>query len=154
MSDAPEQSAFFADNTQHGRILLDLGKVALVHKINTYSCHVYNLVEAGCAAHSAPRSHYTLYGYSRRRLAGHGRRSGKPRLEVDQPRQYGRVLHGPSRQKPACATGGLDHGDRRKVGQYRFLLWDVEPTHVDAYPPPLHSVDENTFFGEFDVYAE
>ena len=35
------------------------------------------------------------------------------------------------------------------IGEYRYLLWDVRPT-----PRETVNVDDNTFYGEFDVYVE
>jgi hypothetical protein len=47
-------------------------------------------------------------------------------------------------------------GKAGQIGRYRYLLWQVEPTHVDGGPPGanMSPCDQNTFFGEFDVYAE
>jgi hypothetical protein len=167
--DAPRESVFVADNTKHGRILLDLGKIVLVHKVNTYSWHVYEDVEAGSARRdSRATQRYTLYG-----CAGNvpPPPDGDPatrgwklisRVNTDEAFTVPPVKNRPPQQ--AVSTTGTNG----KIGQYRFLLWDVEPTHVDAYSPPLQSKgpsvadrpgwltpqDESTFFGEFDVYAE
>jgi hypothetical protein len=47
-------------------------------------------------------------------------------------------------------------GNDRKLGRYRFLLWAVQPTHAESFTssPEMPPADQNTFFGEFDVYAE
>jgi hypothetical protein len=46
-------------------------------------------------------------------------------------------------------------GKEGQIGRYRYLLWEVHPTHVDAGPlTTMRRSEHNTFFGEFDVYAE
>jgi hypothetical protein len=152
-ADSPGESCFFGNN-QKGRIVLDLGKAVRVRKVNTYSWHKYEQVPSEHDRYDVRATQrYNLFGY-----AG----SSPPPTEGD-PAAHGWTLISrvntddffsvpPLRNRPEQQAVSITaaEGD---VGCYQFLLWDVRPTHVNAFPPHGET-DQNTFFGEFDVYAE
>jgi hypothetical protein len=157
MPDLPEQSVFFKDSETEidGKFLLDLGKAVSVRKINTYSWH-------GSANHSYPASglhtsrapqRYTLYGFAgdnppptKGNPAEHGW-TRICRVDTDEFFSVPPVINRPAQQAVSISRAAGE------VGRYRYLLWVVLPSRT-----PLVAGDvpwfENTFFGEFDVYAE
>ena len=152
-ADAPEESAFFADN-EKGRILLDLGQLVRIRKVNTYSWHRYAKSPPGREdEESRAPQRYTLYGSMNDRpppTAGNLLANGWKvisRVNTDEFFSVPPVQNRPAQQ--AVSISGTGGG----VGHYRFLLWDVLPTHVNAGNRGI-PMGQNTFFGEFDVYAE
>jgi hypothetical protein len=152
-ADSPHESVFFANN-QKGKILLDLGKAVWLRKINSYSWHTFTEVPAEHDRYDTRATQrYNLYGYD----------GDTPPPPQGDPAANGWTLISrvntdsffsvpPAKNRPtqqAVSITGADGG----VGRYRFLLWDVQPTHVSPYPPHREQ-DQNTFFGEFDVFAE
>jgi hypothetical protein len=153
-ADSPGESCFFADNEQ-GRFVLDLGKPVRIQKINSYSWHAF----AGAPAEHdrydvRATQRYDLYGYE----------GDTPPAAEGSPVEHGWVLISrvntdeffsvpPVKNRPMQQAVSITaaSGD---VGRYRFLMWSVKPTHVKALPPHGPENDENTFFGELDVYAE
>jgi hypothetical protein len=144
-ADAPRESFFFHDNTS-GMILLDLGRKIPVKKVNTYSWHQHHLIPGD---HLRATQKYYLYGSPHDTppgadgdLAAAGwtliaqvdtdEFFGLPRLDV----------------RPAQQAVSITASDGSSIGEYRYLLWDVRPTHW------AHQADHsaNTFYGEFDVY--
>ena len=152
-ADSPGESVFFANN-QKGKILLDLGKTVRVEQINTYSWHAYQKVPAKHDRYDTRATQrYNLYGYVGANPAAIGGRPGRPRLDPDQSRQHRRILLRPAGAEPPVQQAVSITAADRNVGHYRFLLWDVQPTHVSP-DPPYPEGEQNTFFGEFDVFAE
>ena len=155
-ADSPEESCFFWDNGE-GKILLDLGKVAAVRKINTYSWHLYEKVPPGHDMRDVRATQrYTLYGYA----------GDMPPATAGNPATHGWTLISrvdtdefftvpPIRNRPPQQAVSIT-GNDGAVGRYRFLLWAVQPTHAEGPTddPKIPSANQNTFFGEFDVYAE
>ena len=47
----------------------------------------------------------------------------------------------------AAAKGGF-------IGAYRYLLWDVQPNRAERLTVDNKPSDDNTFYGEFDVYGQ
>ena len=143
--DAPDQSAFFANNLS-GAFLMDLGRAVSIAKINTYSWHQNTTYNS--QRHRAVQK-YTLYGYAGDNLPpadGDVIDQGWVRLARVNSDDYFRVadpLDRPSQQ--ACSITAA----RGTIGRYRYLLWEVEPT-VGWHTKETN----NTFYGEFDVYAD
>jgi hypothetical protein len=152
-ADSPGESVFFANN-QKGKILLDLGKAVRVRKVDTYSWHAYEKVSAGHDRYDTRATQrYNLYGYVGER----------PPATAGDPAAHGWILISrvntddffsvpPAVNRPTQQAVSITAADGN-VGRYRFLLWDVHPTHVSPYPPYPEG-EQNTFFGEFDVFAE
>ncbi len=142
--DAPEQSAFIFDRT-NGSFLLDLGSLVSVSKINSYSWHQNT-------THDAHRQRavqkFTLYGFAGDQPPPtHGLPSDAGWVRVTQVNsdeffQVAQPLDRPAQQ--ACSVTSA----RGDIGRFRYLLWDVEGTYG-----PIGDVSNNTFYGEFDVYA-
>ena len=148
-ADSPPESFCF-ENGGSGLILLDLGLKIPVKKVNTYSWHQCCVRPAD---HIRATQKYDLYGASGPVLPAAGGDLAAAgwtliaRVNTDEffgfPRQGAR----PAQQGVSitAAEGGV-------VGRYRYLLWDVRPTPADA--PGYGREEDNTFYGEFDVYAE
>ena len=161
-ADAPRESLFFYDNLA-GKIRVDLGKPVLVRKINTYSWHVYEKAPLGHDMRDVRATQrYALYGYSgdtppptaalsdpSNAAASHGW-TLISRVDTDEFFTVPPVTNRPAQQGVSIT------GNNRKLGRYRFLLWAVQPTHAESFTssPEMPPADQNTFFGEFDVYAE
>ncbi len=154
-SDAPGESVFFANN-QKGRILFDLGKVVTVREINTYSWHKYEMVPPGHPRrNSRTIQRYVLYGYEGEApppTKGEPAACGWKLISRVNSDAFFAVL--PRVEWPAQLAVSIT-GKEGRIGRYRYLLWEVHPTHVDAGPATtMKRSEHNTFFGEFDVYAE
>jgi hypothetical protein len=141
--DAPEASVFF-ENNERGRLLMDLGALLMIQKINTYSWHQAEEVHN---RFRAPQK-YTLYGYGGETLPETGGEleiagwEKIVRVNSDDFFDVDSLLDRPAQQ--ACSisgTGGV-------IGRYRYLLWDVHATASDE--PHTYN---HTFYGEFDVYV-
>ena len=146
-ADSPGESAVFADKERGGRILLDLGQTVSVRKINTYSWHDFH--PRNIDYHLRAPQHYDLFGY-----AG----PAPPATDKDL-RAAGWVLIArvntdeffkvpPVQNRPAQQAVSLTAA-RGPLGAYRYLLWDIKSTTRAG-----KRGDINTFYGEFDVYAE
>ena len=131
--DAPLESAFFS--SRHGGLLIDLGKVISISRINSYSWHQHEAIEEH---RSRAQQRFTLYGFSGDELpdltlppdeAGWTRIA---RVNSDRFFEVRELLDRPSQQ--ACSISGPD-GD---IGRFRYLLWEVR---------------RGTFYGEIDVYG-
>lgn len=143
--DAPEESVFF-QNEMPGRLLLDLGQLATVSKINTYTWH-QNSANPGNRLRAL--QNYTVYGFagdSAPPTDGELERDGWVTIARVNTDEFFRVverLDRPAQQ--ACsitaATG--------RLGRFRYLLWDVQPSRF-----PDFKQRNNSFYGEFDVYAQ
>jgi hypothetical protein len=152
-ADSPHESVFFANN-QKGKVLLDLGKAVQVRKINSFSWHTCATVPVETDRYDTRATqHYNLYGYagdhpppSEDDLVSAGW-TLISRVNTDAFFSVPPVKNRPKQQGVSIMAANGD------VGRYRFLLWDVHPTHVIPFPPHSEQ-DQNTFFGEVDVYAE
>jgi hypothetical protein len=159
-SDAPGESVFFANN-QKGRILLDLGRAVTIREINTYSWHKYEMVPPGHPRrNSRTIQRYVLYGYEGEippPTGGDPAASGWTLISRVNSDAFFAVL--PRVEWPAqlavSISGPVHDGEGGRIGRYRYLLWEVHPTHVDAGPAAtMKPTEHNTFFGEVDVYTE
>jgi hypothetical protein len=154
-SDAPGESVFFTNN-QKGRILLDLGRAVTVREINTYSWHKYEMVPPGHPRrNSRTIQRYILYGYEGEMppsTGGDPAANGWTLISRVNSDAFFSVL--PRVEWPAQLAVSIT-GKEGQIGRYRYLLWEVHPTHVDAGPATtMKRSEHNTFFGELDVYAE
>lgn len=145
-ADSPAQSFFFSDNTS-GMVLVRLGRSVNVRKVNTYSWH---------QDHDRPAiriratQKYLLYGSNDPEPPGvdHGIGNGWTliaRVNTDEFFGMPEAEARPAQQGVSISAG------QGPIGQYRYLLWDVRPTRSNTETEPC---TDNTFYGEFDVYAE
>lgn len=137
-ADEPDACFFFAAGTPGGRLRADLGAVAEVRQVNTYSWH---------ATTRGPQV-YTLY-------AADGSAAGfdpAPKAGID-PAKAGWTLVAAVDTRPKDGSaGGGQHGTSvadaaGPLGRYRYLLLDVARTE-DRDP------FGNTFFGEIDIVTD
>lgn len=147
--DSPDESVFFADG-QKGKILLDLGKAMSVHKINTYSWHTIAPREGLFDLSARATQHYRLYGSASDTLpATQGDPAAHGWTLINRVNTDGFFSVPPVKNRPGQQAVSIVSSNG-SVGRYRFLLWEVEPE--PAYDVRHGNV--NTFFGEFDVYAD
>lgn len=128
--DQPAANFFFAANTDGGRILVDLGEVAEIRQVNTYSWH---------RGGRGPQV-YKLYGHES---------SGESAKEVDVEKS-GWKLVGSVDTRPKEGGPGGQYGvsvvdsESGTIGKFRYLLFVASRTDADD-PFGL------TFFSEIDV---
>lgn len=144
-ADAPEESLFFRTD-EAGLLLLDLGSVLPITRINTYSWHQDHGSDTNRIR--ATQKFY-LYGSAKAEPPGTdgplaekgwvllGRVNTDEFFDVSQPR------HRPEQQATSIAA------PRGAIGTYRHLLWDVRPSRSGT-----QTVEDSTFYGEIDVYVE
>jgi hypothetical protein len=147
-ADAPAESLFF-EQDESGLILLDLGHAVDITKVNTYSWHqdrqkTFNRIRA-------PQKYY-LYGATTDQIPpAEGNVTARgwnliARVNTDQ--FFGDPI---GSFRPAQQAVSITGAGGSSLGHYRYLLWDVRPTwaeHVNG------NVNDNTFYGEFDVYVK
>ncbi len=132
--DSPGESTFFRSRPGGG-ILIDLGRVISIERINSYSWHQHEQIEEH---RERARQRFTLYGYAGDQLPDLDlppEESGWTRIARVNSDKFFRVnerLDRPAQQ--ACSITAAK-GD---LGRFRYLLWEVRPS---------------TFYGEFDVYG-
>lgn len=132
--DEPSANCFFAAAGRGGRLLLDLGRVTTVQRINTYSWH---------RSTRGPQV-YRLY-------AADGSAAGFVRdLKADiNPVECGWKRLADVDTRPATGESGGQYGvsifdSNGALGQFQYLLLEVAPTETtDPFG--------NTFFSEIDV---
>lgn len=135
--DQPGANFFFADGSDGGRFLIDLGRVLEISQVNTYSWHpdtrgpqVYNLFASdgtGAKFNPEPDAKTDPVACGWKLIATVDTRSS----DGNDGGQYGVSI--------SDATGSL--------GKFRYLLFDSVPTEVD---------DDwgNTFFSEINIIAK
>jgi len=132
--DQPSENFFFAQGTDGGRILVDLGRVIDVNQITTYSWH---------PSTRGPQV-YNLYG-SDGKADGFNR---GPKKGID-PVTCGWKLTARVDTRPKKGLGGGQYGvgifdTEGIVGKYRYLLFDISRTESrDPFG--------NTFYSEIDI---
>lgn len=140
---SPAESVFF-DNNASGLLLLDLGQVTSVSKINTYSWHQ----SPDPANRVRAVQKFTLYGYDGDQpppTDGHLSEAGWVQLARVNSDDFFNVMQPIDRPaQQACSISGANG----PIGRYRYLLWAVEPTQ--SKNPQFFN---NTFYAEFDVYG-
>jgi ferric-dicitrate binding protein FerR (iron transport regulator) len=145
-ADAPAESLFFQTDDS-GLILIDLGRIVDVMKVNTYSWHQDRLKPSN---HIRASQKYYLYGSAADQLPpveGNLIDQGWnliARVNTDQFFGIPITLSRPAQQAISITGAGGSF-----LGRYRYLLWDVRPTRGEHT-----NVSDNTFYGEFDVYAK
>jgi hypothetical protein len=127
--DQPNRNFFFNANSQGGRLLLDLGKTIAIKQINTYSWH--RDVRAAQI--------FTVYGSDSVVSAGTAPKRGTDPASVGWKRI--REVKLGQQNEPGGQFAASISGD---VGNYRFLLFDIEATKKDD---PF----AQTFYSEIDV---
>ena len=131
---APMESAFFDDNTS-GSLLVDLGQVVSVHKVNSYSWHQHDKQEQH--RHRA-QQRFTLYGFAGNELPDLDlppASTGWTRIARVNSDRFFRVGHPLDRPAQQASSVTAAQGE---IGQFRYLLWEV---------------NHHTFFGELDVFG-
>jgi hypothetical protein len=132
--DEPSANFFFAEGTDGGRVLVDLGKAIDIKQVNTYSWH---------PSTRAPQV-YKLYGSDGKVEAF----AAQPKKETD-PEKVGWKLVTGVDTRPTSGEGGGQYGvgisdSAGAIGHYRYLLFDISRTQKD---------DDfgNTFYSEIAV---
>ena len=150
-ADSPQESAFFGDAGK-GKILLDLGSAVRVRKINTYSWHSSVMVDAGSPSlHARAPQQYTLYGSvgdSPPPIPGDPVVNGWTLISRVNTDDFFSVP--PMRNRPEQQAVSI-MGTAGAIGRFRFLLWEIRPRSVRRL---TCEAIQNTFYGEFNVYAE
>jgi hypothetical protein len=144
-ADSAKESVFLANNDD-GLVLLDLGQKVSVTKVNTYSWHRNPLSENDCVRATQK---FTLYGFSEDTLPsteGLLENHGWEFIGSVNTDDYFGVSDSQLRPEQQASSITAASGS---LGRFRYLLWQVRPTQTGPT-----SADYNTFFGEFDVYAE
>ncbi|HEX4590922.1 MAG TPA: hypothetical protein VH120_13380 [Gemmataceae bacterium] len=134
--DEPELNFFFAQNTNGGRLRLDLEKAIEIQQINTYSWH----------PNTRGPQVYKLYVSD----GAGGDFKAEPRRGTD-PAKAGWKLIATvdTRPKDRDDMGGqygvsIANSDGNAIGKYRYLLFDVSRTEAD-------DAFGNTFYSEITV---
>ncbi|HEX2999411.1 MAG TPA: hypothetical protein VHR86_04155, partial [Armatimonadota bacterium] len=135
--DQPQRNFFFAQGTDGGRILVDLGKATSLKQVNSYSCHpgsrgpqVYNLFASDGQA---------------------GNFNPQPKKDTD-PEKCGwkliaKVDTHTSPGEPGGTHGASISSSSGAIGNYRYLLFDIYQTeNSDSFG--------NTFYSEIDVIEQ
>ncbi len=135
--DQPEANFFFQDDSDGGRLLVDLGKVVPIKEVDTYSWH---------SSTRAPQV-YKLYGSDG---TGAGFVAGPKRPQ--DPVKGGWKLLATVDTRTRFGNAGGQYGVRvadatAPLGSYRYLLFDVARTEDD-------DTFGNTFFSEINVATE
>jgi hypothetical protein len=142
--DMPDESVFFEDNTE-GSLVLDLGAVVVVEKINTYSWHEHPRFED---IRFRAQQRYRLFGSDRDTppsVEGDPDQAGWKfiaRVNTDEYFGVRNAFERPAQQACSITSPG------GSLGRYRYLLWVVEPILL-----PDKQFLNHTFYGEFDVFA-
>jgi hypothetical protein len=134
--DQPDSNFFFGQNTDGGRLLIDLGKEIEIKQINTYSWH----------PNTRGPQVYKLYASD-----GTGKDfKAEPKRDTD-PEKAGwkLVAKVDTRPKDKDDQGGqygvsTADSDGKAIGKYRYLLFDIKQTEGDD---PFG----NTFYSEIVV---
>jgi len=131
LADQPSQNFFFAAGTDGGRLLIELERPTDISSVNTYSWH---------PSERGPQV-YTLYASDGKAADFQMRPPSGTDLEKA---GWRRIAHVDTR-----SGGGGQHGvsiseAEGLLGQYRYLLFDIEPTETSN---PFG----NTFYSEIDV---
>ena len=132
--DQPEENFFFAQNSDGGRLLIDLGKAIDIAQVNTYSWH----------PNTRGPQVYRLYASDGTDKSF----SAKP-AEGRDPTKVGWKLIVTVDARPKQGQGGGQYGvniadTNGSVGKYRYLLLDASRTEDDD---PFG----NTFYSEITV---
>ena len=144
-ADAPQESVFFAANVS-GQILVDLGGLKQVTKVNSFSWHRNRGRDDD---HVRATQKFALYGF-----AGDTPPSSNSPLSSQGWELIGRVNTdeffnvGEPRSRPEQQASSITAA-RGTIGRYRYLLWDIRPS-----PNESGAKEDNTLYGEFDVYAQ
>ena len=132
-SDSPGESVFLEDRSR-GDLLIDLGSVVSISRVNTYSWHQHESIDDH---RQRARQHFTLYGYSGDQLPAEGEtpaQSGWTLIARVHSESFFRVMD-PLDRPTQQGTSIMSR--RGEIGKFRYLRWQVVGP---------------TFFGEIDVY--
>ena len=143
-ADAPEESCYFADGAG-GRLLMDLGRVISIARINCYSWH-QNGIYADQRVRATQK--FTLYGFAGDQpppTDGSPQDNGWVRIARVNSDEFFRVAS--ETDRPAQQASSIS-GVKGVVGNYRYLLWDLQASRW------RNLWLNNTFYGEFDVHEQ
>ncbi|HTJ00262.1 MAG TPA: basic secretory protein-like protein [Dongiaceae bacterium] len=132
--DQPSENCFFGIGTTEGRVLVDLNKPIAIKQVNTYSWH---------SDSRAPQV-YVLYGSDGSATNFDARPENGKAPEACGWKLLARVDTRPKTGQSGGIYGVSISDTTGKLGEYRYLLFDVSPTETDdSYG--------NTFYSEMDV---
>jgi hypothetical protein len=139
--DAPGESVYFADD-EVGGLLVDLGDIKPIARVNSYSWHRSRGNEVDRARATQK---FKLYGAASDTLpvTGAARLGTEWQLiaRVDTDEYFGLTRQNrPAQQASSIASAN------GSLGRFRYLLWVVEPSRDQGD-------SNNTFYGELDVYV-
>lgn len=137
--DLTESALMSNASAANGRVVIDLGRVQQVAAVATYSWHEWDVDDG-----SRGPQVYTLYGSA-------AEQADPARLEVwiriarvdTRPNQTGKHWNGQHGVLIRDPAGGL--------GNYRHLLFDLEPTRSPLQPSPPTT---HTLWAEIDVHSQ
>src|SRR5205085_804381 len=132
--DQPAENFFFGQNTDGGRLLVDLTNAIEIKQVNTYSWHPGT---RGPQVYKLFASDGTADGFK-----------AEPKKDTD-PEKAGWKFIAKIDTRPKDGGGAGQHGvsisdSTGSIGKYRYLLFDIARTESDD---PFG----NTFFSEIDV---
>lgn len=143
--DAPTES-FYIEDGASSWLQCDLGSTVSISKINTYSWHQdFGIPDNRVRA----VQQFMLYGFDGDApppIEGDAVSTGWvliARVNTDESFQVVARADRPAQQ--ACSISSA----RGVIGRYRYLLWHLKPSR----DPVSHKLN-NTFYGEFDIYAQ
>ncbi len=147
--DAPMESLYFTENAS-GIIVLDLGRSISVSMINTYSWHraAYRWHRTDACFDRAPQK-FTLYGSSAidmPSLAMPHIDAGWTLISHVNTDEFFQTQADELRPPQQASSIRASEGP---VGSYRYLMWAVRPSI--GYDKKS---ENNTYYGEIDVYGE
>jgi len=136
--DLSEAALLSNGNASGGRIVLDLGRVQSVAAVGSYSWHEWN-VDLGARGPQV----YTLYGSTVDNANPQNLADWTKIADVDtRPNKTGERWNGQHGVFVTDSSG--------KLGDYRYLLFDVRPT---LSPRQLKRPLTNTLFAEIDIHT-
>ncbi len=137
---------FTNDNSDGGKIIMDLGKIIPIAMVNSYSAHGPVGGTTWCNEFDGSRGPqvYTLFG-STSEKPGFENLSGKEWVKIAD------VDTRPDADKDWQGTYGVNikNTDGSLLGNFRWLVWDTKPTLKEGTKPEW----TNTWYCELDVHT-
>lgn len=147
--DAPSESLLFRDGARHAFLLMDLGRVVPVTKINTYTWAQDNRFGDDIRLHGRAPQRYVLYGSASQTAPpsdGDLSKSGwTPIAIVDTDAWFQVPQKGTWNNRPPQQAVSITSRNG-PVAKVRYLLWHVFP--------PKNGAHQHSGFGEIDVFVK
>ena len=129
-NDQPEENFFFANGSEGGRILFDLGKVLEVKQVNSYSWHPNS---RGPQAYKLFGSDGTAEGFN-----------AKPTKESDPEKCGWKLITSVTTSQEGGQHGVSVFDSDGILGKFRYVLFAIKPSETaDGFG--------NTFYSEIDI---